>query len=132
MSVNNPTAESLLRDLTLTLKDVSESIQFCREHQTTSDSETNVLATCLLEVLNEVMLYLDYFEDEIAKKLGLNNTSTERQKVYEEVFIPFVRDIKSGGMTATYIGRVRLVDQLISRWNQFNREDIRAILQARH
>ena len=108
MRENNPTVEDFLARL-------ASKIQ-----------ETNVLSTSLLLVLKEVDWYLDYCEDEIEKKIFFS-VASERRRVQNEVFAQFAQDVSKGHDIHTLLGRLGLVNQVISRWDQFTREDIDTI-----
>ena len=102
-----------------------DNLDFCMglcENKLNSDRvELTVISAGLMRVFDEISLYLEYFNSEIAKKFGFVGVG-EWERIKREVLEDFAREIEERDLD-TQSERLRITSYFIQQWNNFPREE---------
>lgn len=109
------------------LKDmkIDECKSMCWENKKSNNDNLVIISTAVLEVINDISDYLLYVEEEIAKKVNYSEEDEEK-RLTENVIIPFDQDIRAL-TSASFEDMIKIVSNLIRRWESFPRQKIRQI-----
>lgn len=105
--------------------DLESYIKYCTEHTHNRDAETIVISTSLLEVLYEVEEYLEYFEQNILKKILVDySVEGEWDRIYQNVFREFLDTLQNEANYDTVDKRLTIISKLISNWKNLPKDKI--------
>lgn len=108
------------QDLESNIDDLDFCIRLCENNIKAESAELSVISMSALRVFEEIRLYLEYFNSEIAKKFGFRGTS-EWGRIKSNVLENFAQEIEERDLS-TQSTRLRVADDLIKKWTNFPRE----------
>ncbi len=101
---------------------IKSCITCCVDINNSSNYECKVLSMALIGVLKEIEDYLGEY-NEIAEKGYGSNTSLERKKIHQSIFLDFLDVIKNGNLKTTN-DRIKAVSIFVEGWLNFEKEPL--------
>ncbi len=119
MNKDNQMTE-FFQDLASNIDDLEYCVRLCENNLRSEKAELSVISMSTLRVFDEIRLYLEYFNSEIAKKFGFRGIS-EWGRIKSGVLEDFAQEIEERDLSTQSV-RLRITDDLIKKWSNFPRE----------
>lgn len=92
------------------------------------DSCAKIVISCAIEyVLRDIIVYLDYYEENIVKGSG-EPLSWEEMRIRKQVLVPYLRKLKQIPESMTDEDVLSATSILIEKWCEFGRINVQDIL----